>query len=101
MVISQREYRVPHAWKRIGGATAMTVMLVSLSRVAIPAGHGSTLGAGVLLARLAMIAVGVGSLLALLLDPAERASGWHIMLQRLRSARVGDRAKASDVVKAS
>jgi len=90
MVISQREYHVPHTWKRIMGATVLTVMFVVLSRVAIPAGRSGALGAGALLARIALIALGVASLLMLLVDQAERASGWHAMLQRLRSGRVGD-----------
>jgi len=90
MVISQREYHVPHTWRRTVSATALTVMLVVLSRVAIPTGRSGALEAGVLLAHIALIAVGLTSLLLLLVDPAERASGWHAMLQRLRSGRVGD-----------
>ncbi len=90
MAISQREYHVPHTWKRIGSAAAVTVVLLALSRVAIPTGHSGALDAGVLLARIVLIAVGVTALVLLLVDPAERASGWHAMLQRLRSGQVDD-----------
>lgn len=90
MAISQRHYHVPHQWKRIVGATALSVVLVAFSRTVIPTGEAAAFDIGVLLVRVALLAFGVAVLPWLLLEGDERAQGWQLLLQRVRSPRVAD-----------
>jgi O-antigen/teichoic acid export membrane protein len=84
MIVSQREYRVPHLWGRVAAATLLAVALVVLSRTAIPTGASSALAVGALLARIALLAVALAVLPWLLLDSGERAQGWRTLFARRR-----------------
>jgi O-antigen/teichoic acid export membrane protein len=73
MAGSQRHYRVPHRWRRLAAALAVAVAAVVGVRTFLPQGGPHALALDSLAAKGAFTIAAVGLIIALLVDPHERA----------------------------